>query len=74
MTSDPRTGLACPRCRTELKTAGPQKFRVGGTGGAFKLILGEWAELGESMIALEVLVCPQCKYVELYAPDATEKK
>ncbi len=68
---DDRTLLACPRCRTEMLSAGVRKFRTGGTGGGWKLIFGEWAELGEDMLPLEVLGCPDCRYVELRAPEKT---
>ena len=32
-----------------------------------KLLFGEWAELGESMIPMCVFVCPNCGKIELYA-------
>ena len=44
-------------------------FRVGGTGGAWKLILGELAEVGESMIPLDIYVCPSCGKIELFAGE-----
>lgn len=44
-----------------------QQFRVGGTSGGAKLFLGEWAELGESMLPMEVLYCNSCGRVELRA-------
>ena len=59
----------CVRCETRLETLGVEHFRVGGTTGGWKMIFGEWAELGEDMISFEVLVCPQCKRVELLAAE-----
>ena len=66
MTTDPN---ACLRCGTELQVIGTEQFRVGGTGGGWKLLLGEWAEVGEEMLALDVLACPRCRKVELRVPE-----
>ena len=44
---------------------GVEEFRVGGTTGGWKLLVGEWAELGEEMLKLEVLACQTCGKVEL---------
>ena len=59
---------ACLRCGTPLLPVGIERFRVGGTRGAWKMIFGEWAELGEGLIDLEVFGCPNCRKVELRAP------
>ncbi len=45
------------------------EFRVGGTSGGVKLLIGEWGELGESKIPMHVFVCPNCGKVELYATE-----
>ena len=51
---------------------GIEEFRVGGTTGGWKLLVGEWAELGEEMLKLEVLACGTCGKVELrMAPKKT---
>jgi hypothetical protein len=47
---------------------GTEQFRVGGTSGGWKLLFGEWAEVGEDMLSLEVLACPSCMKVELRVP------
>jgi hypothetical protein len=59
---------SCLRCSRGLELVGVEKFRCGGTSGGWKLIFGEWAELGEQMIPLEVWACPQCRTVELRVP------
>ena len=51
-----------------LTSMGVEQFRVGGTTGGWKLLFGEWSELGENMLALEALVCEQCRKVEFRAP------
>jgi len=45
-----------------------EEFRVGGTSGGWKLLIGEWAELGEGMMKFEVLYCTNCAKVELRLP------
>ncbi|MEO8252144.1 MAG: nucleotide-binding protein [Chloroflexota bacterium] len=59
---------ACLRCGGPIQSMGVEEFRVGGTTGGWKLLVGEWAELGEGMLKLELLACPSCGKVELRAP------
>src|SRR5207247_10070681 len=60
----------CIACKGELQSIGTEQFRVGGTTGGWKLLFGEWAELGEDMLSFEVLACTACRRVELRAPPA----
>jgi hypothetical protein len=46
---------------------GIEDFRVGGNSGGWKLLFGEWAELGEGMLKLEVFACGSCGKVERVA-------
>ena len=59
---------ACLRCRGPLTSMGVQELRVGGTTGGWKLLFGEWAELGEGFLRLEALACSRCRRVELRVP------
>jgi hypothetical protein len=59
---------ACLRCGSQLQSMGVEEFRVGGTTGGWKLLFGEWAELGENMLTLEVLACETCRKVEFRVP------
>ena len=59
---------ACLRCGGTLHKLGVEQFRVGGTSGGWKLLFGEWAELGEDMLSFEVLACQVCRKVELRVP------
>ncbi len=65
MTTDPN---ACLRCGSPLRSIGVEEFRVGGSSGGWKLLFGEWAEVGEEMLSLEVLACPSCRKVEFRIP------
>ena len=61
---------ACLRCGAPLETLGVEDFRVGGTTGGWKLLFGEWAELGEGMLKLEVRACRACRHIDLRVPVA----
>jgi hypothetical protein len=70
MTDGPRpTGETCLRCRGELQSLGETDLRTGGSRGAWKLIFGELAELGEGTMRVELLACPQCRRLELKLPE-----
>ncbi len=58
----------CPSCGGPLRSMGVEEFRVGGTSGGWKLLFGEWAELGEDKLPFEVLACGQCRRVEFRVP------
>ena len=69
MSNEPaKTSDTCLRCGQPLWTFGVQKFRIGGTTGGWKMLVGEWAELGEDMVPLEMLACRGCGKVELRIP------
>ncbi len=59
----------CLRCHDVMQSMGVEAFRVGGTSGGWKMLFGEWAELGEQMIQLEAFACPSCRMVELRVPE-----
>ena len=59
---------ACLRCGGPIQSMGIDEFRVGGSTGGWKLLFGEWAELGEGMLRLEVFACPRGGKVELRVP------
>ena len=59
----------CLTCGAQLQSLGVEEFRVGGTTGGWKLLFGEWAELGEDMLPLEILACTACRRVELRVPS-----
>jgi len=65
---DPTAG-PCPNCGGPLSSLGVERFRTGGTTGGWKMLFGEWAELGEQMLDLEVLGCRKCRRVEFRIPE-----
>jgi hypothetical protein len=56
---------ACVRCEIPLSYVGVFDFRTGGETGAALFFLGQWAELGEDKITLQLYNCPRCRMVEL---------
>jgi uncharacterized protein CbrC (UPF0167 family) len=64
----------CTFCGQNAQYLYTAPFRVGGTSGGIKLLIGEWGELGESMIPMYVFVCPNCGKVELYATEELRQK
>jgi hypothetical protein len=65
MATDPN---ACLRCGAQLQSLGVEQFRVGGTSGGWNLLIGEWADVGEGLLPLELLACTQCRKAELRVP------
>jgi hypothetical protein len=64
----------CQTCSLDMEFVERASFRVGGTSGGWKLLFGEWAELGESMIPLNVHVCPKCGRIGLFADEETKQR
>jgi hypothetical protein len=64
----------CSVCGEEMCSSVKARFRIGGTGGTWKLIFGEWAELGEKMIPFYIYVCPNCGKIELFVDEKTKNK
>ena len=60
---------ACLRCGGTLQSYGVEKLRTGGSSGSWKLIFGEFAELGEDLIPLELFACDACGSVEFRLPQ-----
>lgn len=64
----------CSNCGRDAQFVYTAEFRIGGTSGGIKLLIGEWGELGERMIPMYVFVCPNCGKVELYATEELRQK
>ena len=64
----------CSFCGEEMCSSVRAQFKIGGTGGTWKLIFGEWAELGEKIIPFYIYVCPKCGKIELFADEKTKNK
>ena len=64
----------CTFCGQNAQYIYTANFRIGGTNGGVKLLLGELAELGETMVPMYVFVCPNCGKIELYATEDLKQK
>jgi len=58
----------CIACHGRLQSIGVDRFRVGGTSSGWTLLFDEWTELGEDVLAFEVLACMSCRAAELRVP------
>jgi hypothetical protein len=52
-----------------MDSLGQIPIRVGGTAGGWHLLFGEWADMTEGTIALDVFRCPNCTRVEFFDLD-----
>jgi len=61
--------MKCPACKSEMDSLGQLPIRVGGTTGVRHLLLGNWADLKEGLLPLDVYRCGTCKRVEFFDLD-----
>ncbi len=58
----------CRGCGAVMNLIGTEEFYVGGTSGALKVFFGEFAEMDQQALPLELWVCPSCRRVEMRVP------
>lgn len=58
----------CLGCKGPLQSLGVEHFRVGGVSGGWAALMGQWAEIGEGILDMELLACRACRRVELRVP------
>jgi hypothetical protein len=61
--------MKCSACDGEMKSLGQLPIRTGGISGGWHLLLGDWAEMSEGVLPLDVFRCPNCKRVEFFDLD-----
>jgi predicted nucleic-acid-binding Zn-ribbon protein len=59
----------CIACGSVTQFLGQIPLRAGGSDGISKLFFGEWAELGEQVIPIEMFRCTACSHIEFYDVD-----
>jgi hypothetical protein len=64
-----RAGTDCLRCGAPVEALGVHELRTGGSTGAAHLLFGQWAELGEDKISVEIFACRVCRRLEFRAPS-----
>ena len=60
---------SCLGCKGPLQSLGVEHFRVGGVSGGWGALMGQWAEIGEGILDMELLACRNCRRVELRVPQ-----
>lgn len=63
----------CYSCSVEMQFAQKVPFRIKGTRGIWKLMFGEWAELGEEMLSFDVYLCPKCGHIKMFAGEKAKQ-
>lgn len=58
----------CAACGGELASFGVERLRVGGTSGGWHLVFGDWVELTEGLIDVEIHACRDCRRIEFRVP------
>jgi hypothetical protein len=61
--------MECFACRAPMQSLGQLPIRTGGTTGGWHLLLGEWADVTEGVLPLDVFRCPRCRRVEFFDLD-----
>jgi hypothetical protein len=61
--------MKCLACKSEMDSLGQLPIRVGGTTGGWHLLLGNFADMRESILPLDVYRCATCKRVEFFDLD-----
>lgn len=60
--------ITCTHCSTPLELVGEEDFRTGGSTGIAAMFLGNFNQLSEGILALQMYRCPQCGHVEFFLP------
>lgn len=61
--------MKCYACNSSMQSLGQLPIRTGGIKGGWHLLLGEWADMTEGVLPLDVYRCPQCKRIEFFDLD-----
>lgn len=61
--------MKCSMCKSEMQSLGQLPIRIGGTSGKWHMLFGEWADLSEEVMPLDVYRCGTCKRVEFFDLD-----
>jgi alpha/beta superfamily hydrolase len=51
-----------------MQSIGIVDFRTGGSEGKWRLLAGEWADMDEALLPLELRYCPRCREVAFRKP------
>jgi NAD-dependent dihydropyrimidine dehydrogenase PreA subunit len=60
----------CVYCRVPLQFWEAEELRSGGSTGAGRMLLGQWGELGEHKVGVQLYVCPRCGTVVFRNPTS----
>lgn len=58
----------CSNCQTPMALVGEEDLRVGGTTGFGGMLLGNFNQMSEHILSLEMYRCETCGKVDFYMP------
>ena len=61
--------FVCFVCKNQMLSLGAIPIRVGGTSGGWHLLFGEWADVGEKTLSIDMYRCDHCRRVDMYDLD-----
>ena len=61
--------MKCIGCHGEMERLAQVPVRVGGTTGGWHLLVGDWADMTERILKLDVYRCDTCRRVEFFDED-----
>lgn len=61
--------MECYACQSPLQSLGQLPIRTGGISGGWHRLLGEWADMTEGVLPLEVYRCSKYRRVEFFDED-----
>lgn len=65
----PDADLKCAGCGGSMESFGKVPLRTGGSTGGMHLLMGGFADAGESLMLLDLLRCRECRRVDFYDLD-----
>jgi len=61
--------VKCAGCGGSMQSFGKVPIRTGGSSGGMHLLAGEWADVGERLMVLDLFRCGECRRVDFYDMD-----
>jgi len=61
--------VKCAACGVPMEFMGQLPMRTGGVGGGWHMLAGDWAEMGEGLLPLDLFRCRECRRVEFFDLD-----
>jgi predicted RNA-binding Zn-ribbon protein involved in translation (DUF1610 family) len=64
----------CPDCGVEMRLTKDVQIRTQGVTGLTRVVFGEWAELLEDFLPVNIYFCPKCEQIRFYKPSTSRNQ